>query len=71
MGHDIHDRLITYDLCVTGHLLCMNMYWSIVCVSNGLLLLSDSPHLGESVFGKRCLQSSGVYAAALLFVCWG
>jgi len=50
----------------------MAMYdWSIVCVSSGLLLLSDSPHLGESVFGISCIQSSGIYAAALLFVCWG
>ena len=36
-----------------------------------LLLLSDSPHLGENVFGINCMQSSGIYAVALLFVCRG
>ena len=35
-----------------------------------LLLLCDSPHLGESIFGISCIQNSGIYAVALLLFCW-
>ena len=35
-----------------------------------LRLLCDSPHLVESTFGISCIQNSGIYAVALLFVCW-
>ena len=42
-----------------------------VDVSFGTLLLCDSPHLVESVFGISCrMQRSGMYAVVLLFVCW-
>ena len=70
--HDLHGRTLNVCLFVCSYWGPVTGHWFIVCVSSGqLLLLSDSPHLGENVFGINCMQSSGIYAVALLFVCWG